>query len=150
MDSRDEFGDARKTVSLIGISIIVSLFIYLALAEIIRTQLRPFRGFGAFSNVQSIRYAFFVGAIVAVIAVRLLRQRLLKRSPQDTDSTVLRKLQRTTIITLALSEIPGLLGLILFLLCGLNVDFYLLLLVSLVLVFMYFPRRDQWGDWLKK
>ncbi len=150
MDFQDDLNAAQRTVSLIGISIIVSLLIYLALAEIIRTQLSPFKGFMTFSNVQTIRYAFFAGAIVAVIVVRLMRQRLLRRSPQDTDPKALRNLQRTSIITLALSEVPGVLGLILFLLCGLNVDFYLLLLVSLILVFMYFPRRGQWGDWLKR
>lgn len=49
---------------------------------------------------------------------------------------------------MVLSEAPGILGLILFLLGGLNIDFYLLLFASLLLVFMYFPRRSGWEEWL--
>jgi hypothetical protein len=45
---------------------------------------------------------------------------------------------------LALAEVPAVLGLTLFLLGGYNRDFYYLLLVSLVLAFMYFPRASVW------
>jgi hypothetical protein len=37
----------------------------------------------------------------------------------------------------------------LFLVRGLNRDFYALIFVSLILIFMYFPRLASWNEWLK-
>ncbi len=149
METRDDVKSALRTVSLVGVSISVSLFIYLAIAEIIRIQFRPFRGFAAFGDTQRIRYAFFAGAIVAVILIRILRQSLLRKRQGETAPAALRRIQRAALITLVLGEVPAVLGLILFLLFGFNIDFYLLLFVSMVLVFMYFPRLSHWQDMLK-
>jgi hypothetical protein len=84
-----------------------------------------------------------------VILIRVLRHILLKRSAGDDRKTALHRLERATLVTLVLAEVPGLLGLVLFLIGGLNIDFYFLLFASLLLVFMYFPRRPGWEDWLK-
>ncbi len=149
MEQPAEFNRFLKTSVLVGISILVSLVIYLALGEFIRSQFRPFRGFVSLEAVQTVRYAFFAGAIAAVVLIRILRPLLLKKGPEATGATAVLKLHRTSLFTLALSETPAVLGLVLFLLSGLNVDFYILLLVSFVLVFMYFPRRSHWEEWLR-
>jgi hypothetical protein len=140
---------AHKTASLIGISIIVSLLLTLAVAEAIRGSLRPFRGFVLVQDPQRIRYAFFAGAIVAVILIRILRQALLDRPAGRGTGLSLRRIQQASIVTMVLCEVPALLGLVLFLVGGFNVDFYLLLFVSLVLIFMYFPRLSHWRELLK-
>ncbi|MFW6137276.1 MAG: hypothetical protein ACOC5U_04280, partial [Candidatus Aminicenantaceae bacterium] len=46
--------------------------------------------------------------------------------------------------TAALCEIPALLGLMFFLLTGTSRDFYFLLILSVILFFMYFPKKIQW------
>jgi hypothetical protein len=148
MVNQDELRSHLKTVSLIALSIIVSLLLYLAVAEFIRARFRPFHGFVAVAGLQQLRYVIFGLAIVIIILVRVLRQVLLKKSSRYDDKTALHRLQRATLITLVLSEVPGILGLVLFLLGGLNVDLYLLLFASLLLVFMYFPRRSGWEEWL--
>jgi hypothetical protein len=148
MVNQDELRSHLKTVSLIALSIIVSLLLYLAVAEFIRARFRPFHGFVAVAGLQQLRYVIFGLAIVTIILVRVLRQVLLKKSSRDDDKTAFHRLQRATLITLVLSEVPGILGLVLFLLGGLNVDLYLLLFASLLLVFMYFPRRSGWEEWL--
>jgi len=148
MINQDELQRHLKTVSLIAVSIIVSLLVYLGIAEFIRARFRPFHGFTAVADLQSLRYVIFGLAVVTIILVRLLRQVLLKKSSHDDDKTALHRLQRATLVTLVLSEVPGILGLVLFLLGGLNIDFYFLLFASLVLVFMYFPRRSAWEEWL--
>lgn len=148
MDIQDELRVHLRTVSLVGVSIVVSLLIYLGVAEFIRARFRPFHGFVAVVDLQQLRYIFFGLAIVVVILIRVLRQVLLKKSPQDNEKTALHRLQRASLVTMVLSEAPGILGLILFLLGGLNIDFYLLLFASLLLVFMYFPRRSGWEEWL--
>ena len=43
---------------------------------------------------------------------------------------------------------PAIIGLVLFFLGGLYKDFYVLLFVSLVLIFMYFPRLKNWEAYL--
>lgn len=149
MDTQEEIRAALRTVSLVGFSTIVSLFIYLAIAEFIRARLRPFHGFAAVADVQPLRYIFFGAAIVAVILVRVLRHVLLKEPPGTNLKTALHRLQRVSLLTIVLGEVPAILGLVLFLLAGLYIDLYVLLLVSILLVFMYFPRRANWEDWLK-
>jgi hypothetical protein len=149
MDIEDQVRGQLRTVSLVGVSIIVSLLLYLGMAEFIRARFRPFRGFTSVTNLQLIRYIFFALAIVTVILIRILRQVLLKKSPLDDRKGALQRLQRASLVAIVLAEVPGLLGLILFFLAGLNIDFYLLLFASLLLVFMYFPRRSGWEEWLK-
>jgi len=148
MDIQDELRRHLKTVSLVGWTIIASLFIYLGIAEFINAWFRPFHGFVAVADLQRLRYALFALAIVAIILLRLLRQILLKKVPGEDGKTALHRLERVTLLTLVLAEVPGILGLVRFLLGGLSLDFYVLLLVSLVLVFMYFPRRSGWEEWL--
>jgi len=148
MENRDELGQHLRTVSLIGVSIIVSLLLYLGVEEFIRARFRPFHGFVAVTDLQRLRYAFFALAIVAVILVRVLRQALLRRASHDDAKTALHRLQRASLVTLVLAEVPAILGLVLFFFGGLNIDFYLLLFASILLVFMYYPRRSAWEEWL--
>jgi hypothetical protein len=51
--------------------------------------------------------------------------------------------QTTTIINSAI------MGLILFLLSGLRRDFYLLLVLSFIFVFLFFPRYSNWEEWVR-
>ncbi len=148
MENREELLRHLRSVSLVGASILVSLFLYLGVEEFIRARFRPFHGFLAVADLQRLRYALFALAIVAVILVRILRQVILRRASGEDSRTLLHRLQRTSLLTLVLSEVPAIAGLVLFLIGGLNIDFYLLLLASILLVFMYFPRRSAWEEWL--
>jgi hypothetical protein len=149
MDIQDDVQSHLRTVSLVGMSIIVSLLLYLGVEEFIRARFKPFHGFAAVADLQRLRFLMFGLAIVAIVVLRVLRQVMLRKSPTDDTKTALHRLQRASLVTIVLSETPGILGLILFLIGGLNVDFYLLLCASLLLVFMYFPRRSGWDEWLK-
>jgi hypothetical protein len=149
MAPQDELRVHLRTATLVGVTIIASLVLYLGVVEVIRAKFKPFSGFVAIESVQQVRFLFYALAIVAVLLIRFLRMPLLKRSPQDDRKAGLHKLQRASMITLVLAELPGILGLVLFLLTGRNIDFYLLLFVSLFLIFMYFPRFSGWEEWLK-
>jgi len=148
MENRDELVRHLRTVSLVGASVLVSLFLYLGVEEFIRARFRPFRGFVAVTDLQRLRYVFFAVAIVAGILVRILRQALLRKVSHDDEKTALHRLQRVSLLTLVLAEVPAVAGLVLFFVGGLNIDFYILLFVSIFLVFMYFPRRSAWEEWL--
>jgi hypothetical protein len=147
---REELKTPHRTVSVIGIAIIASLFIYLVIVEVLRAWMRPFHGLVQLTGINMLRYVFYGIAVIEVLATRFLQGLLLRRALGDDVKTTGLKLARTAIVTLCLSEIPSLLGLVLFLIGGLNKDFYALLAVSLVLVFMYFPRLGSWEDWIER
>jgi hypothetical protein len=149
MDIRDELRIHLKSATLIATAIIASLLIYLGLVEVLRAVYRPFRGFATIANIQQLRYVVFGAAAAVIVLIRLLRPQLLRKAPGEDAKTALHRLQRAAIMTLVLGEIPGILGLGLFLLSGYNIDFYVLIFASLLLIFMYFPRRTAWEEWLR-
>ena len=148
MDIRDEIRGHLRPVTFIAAGIIGSLVVYLGLVEVLRALNRPFRGFAVLANVQQLRYAVFGGAVAVIVIIRVLRPVLLRTRPGEDGRAALLRLQRAAIVTLVLGEVPAILGLGLFLLTGYNIDFYVLLFASLLLVFMYFPRRAAWEEWL--
>ncbi len=149
MDIQDELRIHLKSATLIATAIIVSLVVYLGLVEVLRAVYSPFRGIVTLANIPLIRYAVFGAAIAVIVIIRVLRPRLLRKTSREDARTALQRLQRTTIVTMVLGEIPGILGLGWFLFSGNNIDFYVLVFASLLLVFMYFPRRSAWEEWLR-
>jgi len=147
---REELRRSHRTASVIGIAIVASLFVFLVIVEVLRAKTGPFGGFVSLPAVATLRYVFYALAVIEVLATRLLQGILLRRAPGDDVRATVLKLARTAVVTLSLSEVPALLGLVLFLLGGLNKDFYALLAVSLVLVFMYFPRLGSWENWVER
>jgi hypothetical protein len=148
MDLQEDLRARLKTASLAAASVIVSLLLYLGVVEFVRARLRPFRGFLAVADVQLLRYAVFAMAVLAVVLLRVLRPAWLRKKAGEDAKTALHRVERTSLLTLFLAEVPGLLGLVLFFVAGLNVDFYILVFVSLALVFIYFPRRAAFEEWL--
>jgi len=140
---------AYRTSSLIGAAIIASLFLYAVVVEVGRAWLKPFLGFARVENALVLRYAFYAAAIVMVISSRILNSLILRKSSLADAKAVIRKLSLAAIVSMALGEGPAVMGLALFLLGGFSRDFYMLLIVSLFLEFMYFPRLRNWQDYLK-
>lgn len=149
MDVQDELRSHLRPASLIAAAVIVSLVITLGLVEFLRSRFSPFTGFAPQAITPVLRYAFFGAAIAAVVLVRILRPTLLGRPSRDDARAGLLRLQRAAVVTMVLSETPGILGFVLFLLGGYNVDFYILVFVSLFLIFMHYPRRSSWEEWLR-
>ncbi|HYA48398.1 MAG TPA: hypothetical protein VEG35_01760 [Burkholderiales bacterium] len=148
MDTQEALRVHLRTAVRVTVSVIASLLLYLVAVEVIRARFSPFLGFLSVSDLQLLRYALWALAITAVIVILLLRPRLLRKAAGGDDKTALHQIQKAFVLTIVLSEVPATLGLVLFLTAGLNIDFYGLLFVSLVLVFMYFPRRSAWEEWL--
>jgi F0F1-type ATP synthase membrane subunit c/vacuolar-type H+-ATPase subunit K len=146
-----EFDKAFATSRFLGLTFAVCLMFYLLLEEIVRARFRPFLGFAPGIDVVRLRYFGFAAAVALVIALRIVHSRILAAAAARADGPrAVRSLFRAGVISLALAETPALIGLVLFLLAGLNTDFYLLLFVSIVLVFMYFPRKAAWETVLEK
>ena len=149
MDFQDEIRSHLRPASFVAAAVIVSLVILFGFVEFIRSRSGPFTGFAPWAATPALRYAFYGAAIVVVILIRALRQTLLGRPSRDDLRADLLRLQRAAVVTMVLGETPGILGFVLFLLGGYNIDFYILVFVSLFLVFMHFPRRASWEEWLK-
>lgn len=150
----NKFRRAFKNASIIGLAQIGGLAVYLLVAEIIRAKQKPFLGFLSLSltseNRAVLRYAFYAASIVILLLLRFIHgRRLRKIKALDDRSKALDHLFGTALIDLILAEIPAILGLILFLIAGYNWDFYVLLFVSLFLLFIYLPRLKNWEDILQ-
>lgn len=150
MDPREDIRRIHRSVLAVAITILSSLLVFFALGEVIRSRFKPFAGFRqAGGDPQTLRYVVYGIAVAVVILIRVLRQVLLRRRTGDSPLTRLHRLSRASLVTLVLGEVPALLGLMLFLSRGLNRDFYALIFVSLILIFMYFPRLSSWDEQLK-
>jgi len=135
-----------KAAAVIGYSVFSGLLVLVITEELIRLKLRPFLGFFDIPLSRVVRYAFFAIAALTILAILVVRRKLLRRRPGEEGSAFGARLTRLTVIILGLAEVPGLLGFVLFLLFGHNQDFYALLFVSALLIFMFFPRRSVWEE----
>lgn len=152
MSRRKNHDDLKKVYQIsvvVGIAIIASLFVYAIVVLLLKSQSVTAGRLATIQDVRGLRYVFYALSVGIVIILRVLRGLLLRRQSSDTRQTLIGKLQRTSILSMALSEGPAIFGLLLFFLGGMERDFYILLFVSLVLVFMYFPRLKNWEEWLE-
>lgn len=145
----DDLKRHHKAAAWTGGCIAASLLVYFGIVEVIRMRLNPFFGFVSFETDhvrQTLRFAFAGGAVLAVLLLRILQPVFQKGIQNALADEIPAKLAGASKKTLFLAEIPAILGLVLFLLTGMNRDFYAFLVVSLILVFMYFPRLSSWRD----
>ncbi len=149
MDDFSDLRKAHKTSSLVGAAALGSLFLYAVCVEVVRALFKPFLGFARVEHALSLRYTFYAAAIILVILNRVSNSFLLRKSAKSDVKAAVQTLSRAALISMALSEAPAVLGLVLFLLGGFSTDFYMLLIVSLFLEFMYFPRLRSWEDFIK-
>jgi hypothetical protein len=139
---------AYRMAVILASALIASLFIYVAIVEIMRSQQDVFTGYLEGEIKQVLRYAFYGLAVLQVVIIRLIRGLLLRKTPQEKEVVLIPRILKASLFTQVLAEVPALFGLMLFFLCGMNVDFYVLTFVSLVLMFMFFPRFNNWKDWV--
>lgn len=150
MEQTDDLRKLYKLAVIAAAAIILTLAIYTVVVEVIRSRHEFFFGFVNLDNIGIIRYVFYGLAVIQVVIIRVLRGTLLKKSPSDDAVKLKGKLFKASIFTSAFCEVPAIFGLVLFLLGGLYKDFYILLFVSLFLMFMFFPRYNNWETWLKE
>ncbi|HEK84992.1 MAG: hypothetical protein ACPLZD_04585 [Candidatus Saccharicenans sp.] len=150
MELQEIIKKTHRLAAALGYAIFGLLIFYLVMEELIRNRLHPFLGFYRLGNIPFIRYLFYSLAVVSLILARVLQGILLKKKAGDTPLDLVNKLHRTSLILVILSELPALFGLALFLLAGLNLDFYVLLAVSAIVLFIFFPRRRVWEEWISE
>jgi hypothetical protein len=135
---------AIRPAQVLAWTLLAGLPVLLAFEELLRSRFRPFLGFARLSDRLSFRYGFYLAAAAAIVVIRVLNAAGLRRKKPVSPEAHLGRLKTMALLTLAVADAPALLGFALFLAGGYNLDFYILMFVSLVLLFMYFPRPRAW------
>jgi hypothetical protein len=151
MEAREVIKKTHRIAALVGLAVFGALVFYLVLVELIRTKMAPFYGLYHLKDLKTLnqlRYFFYGLSAVSLILARIIQGLLLRKKSGENASDLLNRLYRTSLITVIMSELPALFGLILFLIGGLNRDFYVLLVISVVALFIFFPRRRSWEEWI--
>jgi len=130
-------------VNFIGLVMIASVFVYAGVVELLKWKLAPFVGFAKLDpdTVALLKYAFLVLAAAQFGVIKAVQKILPTRSGDN--------LSLTAIITFALCESVAVLGLVLFLLAGNSMDFYIFMVISLGFFTLFFPKYDQWEQRLR-
>lgn len=152
----DELKKRYRMTMIIGIAMIMSLFIYAVMVEIIKMHFSPFKRIDQFPGLEILRYIFFGVALIGFYLIRWIRQFILYKKiaiEKTTDQSVIlsskiQRLIRTTIITYALCEWIAIFGLILFFITGSSLDFYFFAALSLIFYAIYFQKYRQWEEYV--
>jgi hypothetical protein len=130
-------------INFIGLAMIASVFIYAGVVELIKWQMAPFAGFATLDPqmVALIKYTFLALAAAQFGIIKALQKILPTRSVEN--------LSLAAIITFTLCESVAVLGLLLFLLAGQALDFYIFMVISLGFFYLFFPKYEQWEERLR-
>jgi F0F1-type ATP synthase membrane subunit c/vacuolar-type H+-ATPase subunit K len=130
-------------VNFIGLAMIAAVFVYAGVVEVIKWQMAPFAGFARLEphTVSLLKYIFLALAAAQFGVIKAVQKILPTRSVEN--------LSTTAIITFALCEAVAILGLMLFLLAGNSLDFYIFMVISLGFFTLFFPKYDQWEQRLR-
>ena len=125
-------------VNFIGLAMIAAVFVYAGVVELIKWQLAPFAGFAKLDprTVGLLKYAFLALAAAQFGIIKVLPKILPTRSADN--------LTQAAVITFALCEAVAIIGLVLFLLAGNSMDFYIFMMISLGFFYLFFPKYEQW------
>jgi len=133
---------AHRVTLYIHLGIMGSLLIYIALVEIFGMKLSPYSDQASY--LSSLRYIFYGITIVVIFTIRRINSLFKLRPVTGRINKNVNRMMRISIITSLLCEVPALLGLVYFLVKGIKKDFYYLVILSAVLLLLYFPRYSKW------
>jgi L-amino acid N-acyltransferase YncA len=91
----------------------------------------------------------FAVAISAIFLVTVTRYTML-RTPPATPEARLQRIQSASMLGAALSELPAVLGLALFITTRNRGDFYIMLVLSAYMLIRHFPRRAAWETYVRR
>ena len=126
------------TVNFIGLAMIGSVFIYAVVVEVLKRTQAPFSGFADLTpaQVQMLKYIFVALAIATFFLIKFMQKILASGSVE--------RLFQAAVVTFALSESVAIFGLVLFLLSGNAMDFYLFMFLSLFYFWFFYPKYQDW------
>jgi hypothetical protein len=125
-------------VNFIGLAMIAAVFVYAGVVELIKWQLAPFAGFAKLDprTAGLLRYVLLAVAAAQYGAITVIQKIVPARSVDS--------LPQAAIISFALCEAVAILGLVLFLLAGNSLDFYVFMVISLGFFYLFYPKYENW------
>ena len=146
MNSTPDLEKTYRTNKIIGYALAGALLLYAVIVEIFRfKEVNP--NLLNSAVLEKLRFIFVFLSFAAYFIINFVNQKVLVKKTADTPEKLLQKLTLANIISLALCELPALFGFILFLCSGNPRDFYLLLIFSVLLLYVFFPRYSFWSNW---
>lgn len=138
----EKIKNAQRTSLYLHLAVMASLLLYISVVELLGTRIGP-------TSVRSdylptLRFIFYGITIVVIFTIRRMNSLFKFWAKQGKRERNLPSLLKLSVISSLLCEIPALLGLIYFLLKGVRRDFYYLIILSGVLLFMNFPKYSRW------
>lgn len=126
-----------KTTNYVGLAMMGSVFIYAIIVLCMDKGYIPYRAqpgnnLGIYTTI---KYILLVLAILQYFAIKFFQKISLKSVAY---------LPPAAIITFALCEATGIYGLVLFLLTGNSMDFYIFMLISLLYFYIFYPKYADW------
>jgi hypothetical protein len=101
------------------------------------------------ANAEIIRIVLFVLAGTAVFASTLFKPIYLRTVPATPEARLAR-LRTSAVLSVALAEMPAIMGFILFFFTGQRTEFYGLLVVSAYLFVRHIPQREAWENYVRR
>lgn len=127
---------------------IVSLFVFVAVVEILHRRPLPMEAPALAGNVDLVRYVFYGIAIILVLAAHVIRGFVLRSAAGGSVRELGARLNLVNVVTLGLADAPAIMGLVLFVVWRRHTDFYVLGFISLYLMLRHFPRYRSWEDYV--
>jgi len=142
-DLTEKLKNAHRISLMIHLVIMGSLLVIIALVELLGSRLTSAPGTYS-SYLSSLRYIFYGIAVVVIFTIRRINSFFKLRPRTGIVERSINRMLSLSIITSLLCEIPGILGLAYFLFKGIKRDFYYLVILSAVLLLLYFPKYSKW------
>jgi hypothetical protein len=149
MDYTQDLKKAYSTSVIFYIVFMLSLVIYLIVFSVLKARIPEFQGMMEKIDFPWLRIAFYGLGLVQIFLIKFIRETATKSLTTVDVQILTQHLQRVSMISAVLCEVPAMLGWVLFFLSGKSQDFYFLLIVSFFLFVIYFPRFSNWVEWVK-
>ena len=152
----EKLGQYHKMATVIGYGMMGSLLIFAAIVETLKATTFESLGFLSPSTLDLLRYLFFGLAFIEFFVIRIIKNLILSRggristlsSQGDPYLAKVQKLLTAAIVSFAFCESVAIYGLVLFIIGGSSLDFYVFVFLSLIFFAVYFPRYPQWEEWV--
>lgn len=144
---RGDLETAYRTTMVIGLGLIASVGGYVVVAELIKTGVIGGYEYPLASDDPAygiLKYALLGLSFLDLLVIKVIGSLILSGG-----SPPAQRLMTKSIISMAICESVAIYGLVLFLLAGSRLDFYLFTVVSLIFFGVFFPRYHRWEEWIK-
>ena len=148
--SRELLENTLNRARWVAVALVGSLFADAVVVELLWWFMAPFTGFMPENEIPSLFQYVLVGiGLSDLVFLPFLRRSMLAAWHGSQPATLISRLMSMSIVSLAISCVPAILGLVIFLIWAGRLAFYALWGASLFFMLVYFPRQSFWEEWVE-